>query len=457
MLIRPRLIDVYEISRPQSLLDFAIPVLDEDIPLYLDPFLLWKSPSQQDQALHTSIINSFNHLNYLSKSSKNGEAREALIVASECAQVGLGVSKNRRGSRVGKRKADEILSLFTDIDHYAKSGFSHVEEIQLYVRGISRDRISDICCSFLKSFLIDYTIQECDELRVPLREVQVDSVYDYRTNKFNSNVFVRLPVNPNTGEPVIFVPKRWLRFSPWINFEEYYRDYCPMDDVFNKDEPQDPVKILRYNRDNYAVVRDYIEAKERSQEDCHNDPLFKQIPVVSAKRKLSTITSLPTGKTDNADRKYEDNVAQLLASLLYPHLDFAKEQSRTDKGTLIRDLVFYNNRSVDFLEEIHGDYGNRQLVFEMKNVAAVNRDHVNQLNRYLDSGLGKFGVLVTRNNLTRAMQRNIVDLWAGQRRCIIALVDEDLRLMTNVFESGQRTPIDVLKKKYIEFRRICPS
>ncbi len=64
-LIRPRLTDYHGIQKSQSDLDFAIQFFYEDIPLYVDPFLLWKSPSQQDQALHTSIINSFNYLNFL--------------------------------------------------------------------------------------------------------------------------------------------------------------------------------------------------------------------------------------------------------------------------------------------------------------------------------------------------------------------------------------------------------
>ncbi len=55
------------------------------------------------------------------------------------------------------------------------------------------------------------------------------------------------------------------------------------------------------------------------------------------------------------------------------------------------------------------------------------------------------------------MFRNTVDLWSGQRRCIITLTDEDISLMVNVFESRQRPPIDVLKKKYVEFRRACPA
>lgn len=41
MLINPRLTDHYGIATPQALLDFAIPFFNEDIPLYLDPFLLW--------------------------------------------------------------------------------------------------------------------------------------------------------------------------------------------------------------------------------------------------------------------------------------------------------------------------------------------------------------------------------------------------------------------------------
>ena len=178
---------------------------------------------------------------------------------------------------------------------------------------------------------------------------------------------------------------------------------------------------------------------------------------MSAKRKLDEIQKLPTGKTDEADIKYENYICQLLASLFYPDLDFAAKQSRTESERLIRDLIFYNNRSIDFLQEIHQDYDNRQLVFELKNVKTIEREHISQLNRYLDSGLGKFGILVTRNPLSKAMFGNTIDLWSGQRRCIITLTDEDISLIINIFESKQRSPIDVLKKKYVEFRRACPS
>jgi len=285
----------------------------------------------------------------------------------------------------------------------------------------------------------------------------VPEVYNYRENTFLLNQEITLPIHPETKDPIIFVPKRWLRFSPWINFEDYFKDYCPRDEIFNQGEPEERIKVLSFNRENYDVVQAYVESKVRTQADCKNDPLFTQIPIISAKRKLAEIQKLPTGKENNADQKYENHVCQLLTSLFYPELDFATEQSRTESGSLIRDLIFYNNRNIDFLKEIHEDYDSRQIVFELKNVKAVEREHINQLNRYLDTGLGRFGVLVTRQRLSKAMFKNTVDLWSGQRRCIITLTDEDISLMVNIFEGKQRLPIDVLKKKYLEFRRACPS
>jgi hypothetical protein len=456
-LVRPRLTDFHGIHSSQAELDFAIPIFDEDLPLYVDPFLLWRSPSQQDQSLHTGLVNSFNRQNWLLRKGREDEAIRNLVLASECDEVGLGLSATRKGKRIGEGVAREILNLFRQIPTYGESGFTHFEEIQLYIDGISRDRISDISCNFLKSFLIDYTIEQCLKLHIPMRKVELETLHDYQEQRFAADVEVELPVNPETGSAILLVPKRWLRFAPWINFDDYFRSACPRDDVVNKQGDDSRVQVLLYNRTNYGMVIEYVKAKERTADDCKNDPLFTQIPVISARRKLAEIKKLPSGTTDNADKKYEDAVAQLMASLLYPHLDFASTQSRSEGGSTIRDLVFYNSRSVDFLQEILDDYHSRQLVMEMKNVKAIEREHLNQLNRYLTNEFGAFGVLITRNQLPKAMLTNTVELWSGQRRCIVALTDADLELMVEIFDSKQRQPIEVLKRAYIDFRRRCPS
>ena len=380
-IIRPRLTDYFNILVSQEETDFAIPFMDEDIPFCLDPFLLWRSPSMQDTSLHAMLVNSFNYLGFLVNKGKEKTAREILIKASECDEVGLGFSGTRHGHRIGTKAANEILSLFSLIPQITKNGFTHFEEIQLYVDQISKDRISDIACTYLKSWLIDYTIDQCRKLGIPTSDITLESIYNEKDNEFKAEG-VKLPCNPQDGRPILLVPKRWLRQAPLISCDNYIKDYF-VKEVLGGEDKLSKVEILNFNRHNYGVVQVYIKQKEKTQNYCQNDPLFNPIPIISAKRKFSAIEKLPTGKTDNADKKYEDYICQLLASLLYPHLDFAAEQVRTDSGVQIRDLIFYNTRSETFLQDIHESYGNIQLVFELKNVKSIKREHITQLNRYL--------------------------------------------------------------------------
>jgi hypothetical protein len=454
-LIRPRFTEFHEVFVPQAELDFAIPFLDEDIPLYVDPFLLWRSPGLQDKGLHQVILGGFNNLGILSRAGKQDQAIEQLIAASECDEVGLGTSATKKGTRIGRRKAEEILSLFDRISYYRDHGFRHFEEIQLFVDGIGKDRISDIACNFIKSFLIDYTAQECRSLGIELKRKLVPNVYNPTSLAFE-HVETDVPVHPETGLPVLLVPKRWLRHVPWINYDIYFRDFCPQDDIAHEGEELTRVRVQTYNRDNYNVIDAYVQARERSFEDCQNDPLFSQIPILSARRKMAAIRKLPSGKDNGADVAYEKLIGQLLPSLFYPQLDFAQEQARTDSGVSIRDLIFYNSRTHPFLQELMDDYGSRQITFEMKNVNEIEIHHVDQLNRYLKDNLGNFGVFVTRNPLKKARFSSTIDLWSGQRKAIVALTDSDVEQMVEVFESKQRDPIDVVVKKYVEFRRACP-
>ncbi|GLU57248.1 hypothetical protein Dfri01_67090 [Dyadobacter frigoris] len=452
-IIRPRLNDFFSLPFRQEDVDFIIPYIDEDVPFYIDPFLLWKSPSQQDNSLHLNLINNFNFLGHQFLKG-NKDCIDILINCSECNEIGLGTSKFKAGKRIGQKTSNEILSLYKDIPQITKSGFLHFEEIQLFIDNIAEDRVSDITANFIKSFLIDYTIDQCEKLNIPIQQVDID-YFDNKTNKFiTDNVF--LPINPNTKRSILFVPKRWIRQTTFISYENYCKEYYSPT-ILKVGQKPERVKVLNFNRNNYDLVQTYIKIRELQQTDCKNDPLFKQIPVLSAKRRLDTIIKLPTGKTDNADRIYEDTLCPLLASLLYPHLDFAQEQSRTESGVSIRDLVFYNNCSEEFLNDIYTTYQCKQIVFELKNVKELNNDHVDQVNRYLKDTFGRFAIIFTRNEPPKKVTKNLIDLWSGQRKCILVLTDEDLKLMCQVFESKNRTPIDVIKKRFVEFNRLLPS
>ena len=223
-IIRPRLTDFHNIPITQEEVDFAIPFLDEDIPLYLDPFLLWKSPSMQDTALHLSITNSFNHLSHLVNKGNEKDAIDLIIRASECDEVGFGNSKTKTGKRIGVKLASKITNIFSSIPQISKSGFIHFEEIQLLVDNFSKDRVSDIACNYIQSFLVDYTIEQCEKYGIPIEKVKLNNLYDSKSNKFIQEE-TYLPINPITKLPILLVPKRWLRFIPWINTDDYFKNY----------------------------------------------------------------------------------------------------------------------------------------------------------------------------------------------------------------------------------------
>lgn len=454
LIVRPRLNDFHNILLNQGEVDFCIPFLEEDIPLYIDPFLLWKSASIMENSLHSTIVDIFNYWGWLYNNNRETEAINSIIHASECSEVGLGTAKTKQGKRIGATVANDILSLFRNIPQIKTDGFSHIEEIQLLVRNISKDRISDLTSNILSSHLKDYTIDQCAQYGIPT-EITNLTCFDLRKRTFQE-IDTVLPVNPISKAPILFVPKHWLRFSPWLNPDEYFSSYYPSQvdaNIVNKSR----FEIIDYNRVNYVLVSGFTRAKEASIEDLKNDPLFKQIPISSAKRTLNDILKLPIGNQESADKKYEDGVCKLLSSIFYPHLDFAAPQSRTESGTQIRDLIFYNNQSEPFLRDMFEEFQSRQLVFELKNVETLSREHIAQVNRYLCNNFGNFGVIVTRNKPKKNIRQHIIDLWSGQRKCILVITDEELKLIVSLYENRQRRPFDVLKKLYVEFKRDCPQ
>ncbi|WP_249780562.1 hypothetical protein [Bradyrhizobium sp. dw_411] len=114
-LIRPRLTEFHGLDLAQASVDFAIPFLHEDLPLYVDPFLLWKSPSLQDQSLHGAMIAAFNRMDLLSKSGRAEQAVAMIQQMSECEEVGLGGATTKKGKRIGTPIAEQILKLFRTI------------------------------------------------------------------------------------------------------------------------------------------------------------------------------------------------------------------------------------------------------------------------------------------------------------------------------------------------------
>lgn len=134
--------------------------LEADLPLFVDPFLLFSSTKQEYQALHDKIVG---HLIFLRQLSLNNPSIGlALFQFPEIRQNWLGLCKwGNNGKGLGPRFAKNLIGAFNGF--YRNFGAeiitdaSHIEKLTLVGSGIGRDFISDFTTNLMLEFLLGYS------------------------------------------------------------------------------------------------------------------------------------------------------------------------------------------------------------------------------------------------------------------------------------------------------------
>src|SRR6266850_8424944 len=140
----PRLIDVFGLTFSQDDVGFAIPKLDEDIPLYVDPFLLWNSAEPEYRHLHDLLLRFFGLVRQQILDGHIEKAATLLSGVSEPRELGLGyASGSKQGNNIGPQLIAGIMQAFASIPQLAAGEMRHLEELQLVVPNLAEDRISD--------------------------------------------------------------------------------------------------------------------------------------------------------------------------------------------------------------------------------------------------------------------------------------------------------------------------
>lgn len=195
-----------------------------DLPLFIDPFLLFHSEKPEYVALHEKIIE---YLVFLRDRAAEGRVNEGQLrnwyCFPEVKQNWLGFSETGNdGAGLGIDFARNLHAnlhvIFSDFGAERITESSHLEKVCLVSDGVGRDNISDFTTNLIKDFLCRYTEKfAADHLPVgAVREVWVDRAkFSYETQSWSRGRY-KLPwVN---GDYVILTPKDMLtRDENWIN------------------------------------------------------------------------------------------------------------------------------------------------------------------------------------------------------------------------------------------------
>ena len=198
--------------------------LINDLPLFIDPFLLFGSKKPEYQVLHNEILD---YLTFLKSKSQEGINDLAQIrswyIFSEVKQNWFGYSKvgnsgSGLGEKFGRAMSSSMHIVFDDLRKEKVTQSSHLEKAGLFEIGVGKDNISDFTTNLIKNFLLTYTETFAKKYidTTQLEVVMVDKVYfDYDLERWMPKEFT-LPYI--FDDFVILTPRDILtKDDNWIN------------------------------------------------------------------------------------------------------------------------------------------------------------------------------------------------------------------------------------------------
>lgn len=462
-----RLTTVFNLSFTQAEVDFVIPDLTVDLPLSIDPFLLYKSRDEYLRGLHDRLLAIFNN-GIRSYREGNLDELDLLIDFPEVDEIGFGYSdRSIRGRGLGTQLNRLLTTTLRVSPELQERGLRHIEELQLVSIGVGPDRVGDIAANALKVFLIKYTQQQAQIWNIPVTlDMPVNHYFDFDAWVW-SDGFFDLPRNPVSCLPIILVPRRIVRHLPWINYTDYVRTDFRMylrakqrSEAARQAESSktkfDKNQIVAVTRSEIEVLDQYVTRKER--ESAGAEPtlaagLISDRSVIELGEQLiGRLGVLPPGQATAAD--YQRLIYEIFNYLFEPDLTDGRLEESTHHGTERRDIVYANESERSFLKYVRETYQSYFLLFEIKNVRTLELDHVNQVAAYLGARLGMHGYIVTRN----APGQNIIlktysvhnDTPSMPRKTILIVTDEDLIAMIRLKKQG-KAPASQLQDIYRKF------
>lgn len=199
--------------------------LINDLPLFVDPFLLFNSAKPEYRELHEAMLKYLCFLRDQSFEQKEG-MKEGLLKLwysfPEIKQTWLGFStKGNSGRGPGLDFARSLhSSLMGPFHKFDDNRISHphIEKFCLIKDGIGRDNISDFVTNLIHGFLLNYTQTFSQKYINPsfLKSISVGRVsFNYDTDSWTTQKFMLPYIN---GDYVLLTPRDILtKDRNWIN------------------------------------------------------------------------------------------------------------------------------------------------------------------------------------------------------------------------------------------------
>lgn len=318
-----------------------------DLPLFVDPFLLFNSKKAKYQALHDGIIRYLVYLRDQSVTGAPGRAKlKHLYHFSEVNQTWLGFSEtDNRGRGLGNKFAvalsNSLHDLFADFGAERVTVGSHLEKLCLIRSGVGRDMISDFTTNLIKRFLCEYTEGFA---RKNLQSVQCSNYAVSRVD-FTEKTGVWSPATfylpRHHGDFVLLTPKDILtKDENWINKHDLYREYEDIPVAIGNSELRDRIDAYFQSvLPEQATVKEENEAKRRTT---LRFPEIIDYFIRSKEDRGADAAKLSASKVEESESLYIKQFGEMFTTLV--HSAFYKsplnsKEAALEKALHLKDLI----------------------------------------------------------------------------------------------------------------------
>lgn len=200
--------------------------LEKDNRLFMDPYLLYRGKDELSQKGYQKVDNFFKRLLFCAKQNQDKIAYEMVNNLHEREETRLGYSlQSHHGNGFSKNSGKKIYEEIKENPVFQQGFIQDVFDLPILMRKVGNDRISDMITNIIFTDLLAFTVQQCEEYKIPMEEVNLMvKKWDEDKQKWENYRQEYLPIYKDKS-PVVFVPKTMVTSLPMFSYEKVYRGF----------------------------------------------------------------------------------------------------------------------------------------------------------------------------------------------------------------------------------------
>lgn len=472
-----RISQIFGLGRTQAELDFVDVDPDRDLRLYLDPCYLALRRDRWSVSAVETFQTFFERFLGLARNGDAQQARALFQHLEEPNETCLGQSQGAPAGRgLGPTNAEDLFQSLMQSRAIHTGLVEDIEDVQLFVTGIGKDKTSDMVTNIIRGPIIEYTQRQARLWGIPLRpNTPFRPCWNPATLTWEQYTGDALVVGERQ---LLLVPKAVVTRADWDladTYHRYYildflqdehlrlgtalvrerprkdgtvRRYVTKQDLADSVAPLTKAFLLEFSESHREVFARFKQHPEVSSDSLAlNDLAGEELDLVSICDRLTQeLDQIPPG--NDAATRYHRAVAAVLELVFYPTLVNLQLEREINEGRKRIDLTFDNvdRQHVFSWLDTHHHVPCPYVLVECKNYGRdVANPEVDQLIGRFSPRWGKCGLLVSRSveNMPLLLSR-CRDAALAEQGLVIPLVDEDLLVLLGRCAAGNVVPFDQL-------------